>query len=224
MGNRINTVIFDLDGTLLDTIGGITDSVNAALRRWDCPLRTVAEVRDFVGNGLRRTLALAIPGGETFPDFEAALAYLIQHYEQHCLENSPPYPGVQALLSELKAEGYKLAIVSNKTDPAVQTLCRRYFAGSVDCAIGEKPSNRRKPAPDAVLEAMARLGASPSSTVYVGDSEVDLLTAENSGIPCISVLWGFRDKPRLLEAGAKHFAAHAAQIPELIKELELCAE
>ena len=216
--NQINTVLFDLDGTLLDTIVGITASINATLDKWNCPRRTVAEVRDFVGNGLRRTLSLAIPGGEQFPGFEDALAYLLRHYEDNCMEATKPYPGIQSMLQALKNAGYKLGIISNKTDPAVQTLAQRFFPDLIDAAVGEKPGNRRKPAPDGVLEAMARLGSKPENCIYVGDSEVDLLTAENSGLGCISVLWGFRDKAALYKAGATCFVAKPGEILPLLQE------
>lgn len=221
---KIRAVIFDLDGTLLNTIDGITASVNAALALYGFPPRSVQEVRRFVGNGLRRTLEQAIPGGEAFGDFETALRFLIQDYEKNCMRGTVPYPGVCPLLSTLRASGLHLGIVSNKTDPAVQELRDLFFRELVDVAIGEKPGVCRKPAPDAVLAAMTALQAAPEESVYVGDSEVDLLTAQNSGIPCISVLWGYRDAPLLEKAGASRFARSASEIPALLQQLdqELC--
>ena len=217
--HKLDTVIFDLDGTLLNTIEDIAASVNVTLSRWGRPERTVAEVRDFVGNGLRRTLTLALGEDRPLPEFEEALAFLIRHYEENCLIKTAPYPGILPLLDALKARGYKLGIVSNKTDPAVKHLHSLFFSGTVGAAIGEHPGVRRKPAPDTVFEAMALLGSAPESCIYVGDSEVDLLTARNSGIPCISVLWGFRDKEDMEAVGAEIFCENTADLAEKIEEL-----
>lgn len=209
-------VIFDLDGTLLNTLDDLAASTNAALRQFGYPERTVEEVRRFVGNGVRLLMVRALPQGEKTPRFEEILAYFRQHYAAHCREATAPYPGIPALLARLRERGVRVAVVSNKFDAAVKDLCRAYFGGEVEVAVGESPAVAKKPAPDAVLAAMRELGVSPADTVYVGDSEVDVETARRSGLPCISVLWGFRDRAELVAHGATHFAPDTAALAALL--------
>ena len=209
-----DTVIFDLDGTLLDTLEDLADAVNYALREKGMPERTLDEVRQFVGNGVRRLLELSVPDGSANPMFEEVLALFRSHYAMHCNDKTRAYDGVLPLLRELAAEGYALAIVSNKPDYAVKELAEIYFESIVPVAIGEREGVAKKPAPDTVQEALRELGMPAETAVYVGDSEVDIRTAENAGLPCITVLWGFRDEAFLREQGAVHFA----RTPEDVKQ------
>ena len=211
---KYDTVIFDLDGTLLDTLEDLADAVNYALRSMQMPERTMEEVRAFVGNGVRRLMELAVPQGFANPGFEETFERFKEYYGVHCNDKTKPYEGILPLLQELKEEGFALAIVSNKLDSAVKELSRIYFNGLVEVAIGEREGVKRKPAPDTVFAALEELSVVGERAIYVGDSDVDVLTAKNAGLPCISVLWGFRDKEFLMEHGAEIFAA----TPEEIKQ------
>ena len=210
------SVLFDLDGTLLDTLGDLTAAMNRTLTRHGLPERTRQQMRTALGNGARRLMELSVPAGTDGALFETLLAEYNTDYAAHCRLETAPYPGVDALLRQLHAQGRKLAIVSNKPDEAVRALRTEFFADTVPIAVGEKQGIRRKPAPDTLLAAMAQLGAERSSTVYVGDSEVDIATARAAGLPCISVLWGFRDRDALEQAGAQQFAADAGELAKLL--------
>ena len=199
------TYIFDLDGTLLNTLGDLAASTNYALRQYGMPEHTIDDVRRFVGNGVGKLIERAIPGGLANPQYEDVLAIFRKHYMLHSLDTTAPYPGIESLLHSLRSHGCNVAVVSNKFYNATVELCRHFFADTVEVAIGERENIRRKPAPDTVFEAMRQLGVSGEDTVYVGDSDVDVATARNSGIPCISVLWGFRDRDFLIEHGATTF-------------------
>lgn len=198
----MDTVIFDLDGTLLDTLEDLTDSVNYAMEQFGFPLHTIAEVRTFVGNGAPKLLERSIPQGAAHPDYEAALAAFKAHYAEHCEDKTRPYEGVPEMLAELKEQGYHLAIVSNKFDGAVKKLCKKYFGEFISVSIGESAEVKRKPAPDTVYRALHELESDASRAVYVGDSEVDIQTAKNASLPCISVTWGFRTEEKLRSEGA----------------------
>ena len=199
------TYIFDLDGTLLNTLGDLAASTNYALRQYGMPEHTIDDVRRFVGNGVGKLIERAIPEGLANPQYEDVLATFRKHYMLHLLDTTAPYPGIESLLHSLRSHGCNVAVVSNKFYNATVELCRHFFADTVEVAIGERENIRRKPAPDTVFEAMRQLGVSGEDTVYVGDSDVDVATARNSGIPCISVLWGFRDRDFLIEHGATTF-------------------
>ena len=199
------TYIFDLDGTLLNTLGDLAASTNYALRQYGMPEHTIDDVRRFVGNGVGKLIERAIPEGLANPQYEDVLATFRKHYMLHSLDTTAPYPGIESLLHSLRSHGCNVAVVSNKFYNATVELCRHFFADAVEVAIGERENIRRKPAPDTVFEAMRQLGVSGEDTVYVGDSDVDVATARNSGIPCISVLWGFRDRDFLIEHGATTF-------------------
>lgn len=199
------TYIFDLDGTLLNTLGDLAASTNYALRLYGMPEHTIDDVRRFVGNGVGKLIERAIPEGLANPQYEDVLATFRKHYMLHSLDTTAPYPGIESLLHSLRSHGCNVAVVSNKFYNATVELCRHFFADTVEVAIGERENIRRKPAPDTVFEAMRQLGVSAEDTVYVGDSDVDVATARNSGIPCISVLWGFRDRDFLIEHGATTF-------------------
>ena len=199
-----NTYIFDLDGTLLDTLTDLAASCNYALRTHGMPEHSIDDVRRFVGNGVRKLMERAIPDGEANPDFEATFATFREYYMHHSLDTTKPYPGIMDALVELRARGCRLAVVSNKMMAATVELCKHFFPDTIEVAIGENEAEgiRKKPAPDTVYAALKQLGVSGDNAVYVGDSDVDLDTAHNSGLPCISVLWGFRDRDFLLDHGA----------------------
>lgn len=219
MRQKIDTVIFDMDGTVLDTLQDLADAVNAALKAFGMPERTIDEVRAFVGNGVRRLLELSVPDGFANPRFEEVFAKFREYYGVHCNDKTKAYDGILPLLRELEKEGYGLAIVSNKLDSAVKELNEIYFEGIVKVAIGEVEGIAKKPAPDMVEKALRELGKTKETAVYVGDSDVDLMTARNVGLPCISVLWGFREERLLKEQGARYFAKAPAEIPKLIGEI-----
>lgn len=196
-------IVFDLDGTLLDTLSDLHASVNAALEKFSLPKRTKSEIRSFVGNGIAMLVRRAI--GEEKGCFEGVLNEFKTHYAAHCADETQPYAGISSLLTELKDRGIKTAVVSNKADFAVKKLAKEYFDGLLCDAVGEDEEHgiRKKPAPDSLFAVMEKLGATKDKTVYVGDSEVDIQTAQNAGVDCISVAWGFKDKDFLLENGAK---------------------
>lgn len=197
-----DTILWDMDGTLLDTLQDLQASVNHVLQQNHFPLRTLDEVRNFVGNGARRLMTLAVPNGQADPDFETYMAQFNAYYPLHCNDHTTVYPGLMPVLQQFKQSGRQMAVISNKPDYGVKELNRLYFADLMSAAIGESPGIRRKPAPDTVLQAISAMGADPSRCVYIGDSDVDIETARNAGLPCISVTWGFRSRAFLLEHGA----------------------
>lgn len=196
-------VIFDLDGTLLDTLEDLKDATNAALASQGMPQCTLDQVRRYVGNGVRKLMIRAVPDGEENPLFEQTFAAFKEYYGEHCLDHTVPYPDVLNVMKELKERGIRMAIVSNKLDSAVKELNEKFFSEYTSAAIGEMEGVARKPAPDMVEKALREIGVTKSDAVYVGDSDVDIQTAKNSGLDCISVTWGFRDVPFLMEHGAK---------------------
>ena len=195
-------VIFDLDGTLLDTLGDLTDAVNMALEKYGLPLRTTEEVCSFVGNGLRNLMTQAVEDGEAHPRFEEIFVFFREYYKNNCNHKTSPYEGVIELMKELKARGIQMAIVSNKIDAGVKELNEKFFAEYIEVAIGEREGIGRKPEPDSLNEAIRLLGVEREHALYVGDSDVDIQTASNAGVRCVSVSWGFRDECFLLEHGA----------------------
>ena len=201
---KYESYIFDLDGTLLSTLTDLAASCNYALRSCGMPERTIDEVRRFVGNGVKKLMERAIPQGVDNPRFEECYAAFREHYMVHNLDTTAPYPGVLEMLGRLKGQGAKLAVVSNKFYAATQELVKHFFGDYVEVAIGERP--------DTVEEALRQLEASPDTAVYIGDSDVDIDTARNSHMPCISVLWGFRSKEFLLEHGATHLVSSPSEI------------
>lgn len=204
-------ILWDLDGTLLDTLEDLADAVNYALAHFGYPERTIEEVRRFVGNGARRLMALAVPEGA---DADAAFEVFHTYYDAHCQIKTKPYEGIPEVLAQL-GEKYPMAIVSNKPDSAVKLLCAQYFPGLY--ARGESADCPRKPAPDMVYKAMAEIGA--DRCIYVGDSEVDVLTAKNADVPCLSVLWGFRDRDDMEAVGGKYFCDSTKELAEKLEEL-----
>lgn len=194
-------LIFDLDGTLLNTLYDLKNAVNYSLEKFGFQQRTLEEIRKVVGNGLKMLIKRSLPEGTSEGTVEAVLAEMKAYYALHCHDETVPYDGIIDMLRSLKAEGHSLAIVSNKADAMVQILKRVFFDGLIDFALGESQSYARKPAPDMVFAAMDALG---SNAIYIGDSEVDLLTAKNAGLPCLAVSWGFRSESDLRSAGAEN--------------------
>jgi phosphoglycolate phosphatase len=211
---RYQTYVFDLDGTLLDTLGDLAASTNYALRTHGMPEHSLDDVRRFVGNGVRMLMERAVPQGADNPQFEAAFQTFREHYMQHSLDTTKPYDGIIETLEALKAGGCRLAVVSNKMMAATQELCCHFFRDTIEVAIGEHEAQgiRKKPAPDTVNEAFRQLGVGKERAVYVGDSDVDILTARHSGLPCISVLWGFRDRDFLIQHGAETFISAPSEL------------
>ena len=204
--HKITTIIFDMDGTVLNTLDDLTDSVNYVFSKFGLPARSRDEYRQFFGNGIGYAMKCAAPEGTPDSLIEEMIPVFKEYYDIHCLDKTGPYDGIIDLMKELRDSGCKMAIVSNKIDSAVKELNERFFSEYVSVAIGEKPGVSRKPAPDTVFAALAELGSSTDEAIYIGDSEVDLMTAKNSNLPCIAVLWGFRDRDFLIKNGASAFA------------------
>lgn len=216
MKHKYTLAIFDLDGTILNTLDDLAASVNAALAACALPPRTTDEVRSFVGNGIRRLIDRSVPKGTEKDLTDDVFARFKEHYALHCADRTAPYDGIIAVLEALRARGIKTAVVSNKADFAVKELCSRYFDGLLDEAIGEREGIKIKPAPDSVNEVLSRLGVSHENAVYIGDSDVDIQTAKNACMDCISVCWGFRSKDFLHENGAEVIAERPEQLLEMI--------
>lgn len=207
-------IIFDLDGTLLDTLEDLTDATNYTLACFGCPPRRIEELRRFVGNGALQQMRLSLPGKEDDPDLTEVLAVYKSYYHAHSQIKTKPYAGILDALAQL-GKKYPLAIVSNKPDATVKELCAHYFPGVY--ALGENPTCPRKPSPEMVFRAMADIGV--EQCIYVGDSEVDVATSKNAGVPCLSVLWGFRDQDLLEASGASHFCSAVELLPGAIEDM-----
>ena len=210
------TAIFDLDGTILDTLDDLADAVNFTLSAHGYPTRRLEEIRRFVGNGIRSLISLSLPSGEETPDFETILADFRVYYAANAQVKTAPYAGMRELLAHLREAGVRVAVVSNKFEAAVQSLCRDFFGDLVEVAVGDIPNRARKPAPDGVYAALAALGEEKENAVLIGDAETDVQTARAAGIPCISVLWGFRDRARLTEVGASCFAETVGELEKML--------
>ena len=209
-------IVFDLDGTLLDTLADLAASTNYALRSCGMPEHSIDDVRRFVGNGVRMLMTRAVPDGESNPRFDEAFSVFRQHYMQHCLDTTCPYPGIMEALARLREKGMLLAIVSNKMQAATEELRQHFFSQYIDVAIGESAAIRKKPAPDTVNEALRLLGISHDEAIYVGDSDVDIDTACAAMMPCASVLWGFRDRQFLLNHGATRLLSSPEELLSLV--------
>ena len=210
-------VVFDLDGTLLNTLTDLHASVNIALAHYGMPPRTMEEVRTFLGNGYLYLISHCVPGGTAEAGIREVLEYFEKYYYSHSMDTTRPYDGIPEVVDTLAREGYKLAIVSNKGMAAVKELAAHFFKGAIEVAIGESADVRRKPAPDAALLGMRLLGAAKEETLYVGDSEVDIATAKNAGIDCLSVSLGFRTKECLEENGATDIIDRPSEIADFLK-------
>ncbi len=213
---RYKLAIFDLDGTILDTLDDLANSTNAALKLNSLPARSREEIRSFVGNGIRLLIERAVPDNTSAEVTDKVFSDFKKHYAEHCSDNTAPYEKINELLDELREAGCKIAVVSNKSDFAVQELCNQYFPNKLDFAVGERENVRRKPAPDSVFESMKALGIATEESIYIGDSDVDIETAKNANIPCISVTWGFRGKDFLIDHGADKLVSSPDEIKNII--------
>ena len=211
-------VIFDLDGTLLNTLGDLCDSVNFVLRSYSLPERSLEEVNSFIGNGIGELIRRSLPA-DAQDKFNDALDKFREYYGEHSNVKTCVYDGLIEVLTSLRAEGYRIGVVTNKVDFAAKALCKEYFGELIDIAIGDRPECPRKPAPDAVFEAMEIMGV--DSAIFVGDSDVDIATAKNAGVPCIAVTWGFRDRAFLEEHGGEIFAHDADELYQKIKGISI---
>lgn len=213
---KYKAVLLDMDGTVLDTLEDLTDAVNAAMKEFGLPPVEAKRVRAGLGNGAARLIRYCVPEdcGEAL--CERVLAWYKPYYDAHCRIKTRPYPGILPMMKRLKARGIRLAVISNKPDPAVKELAEAFFPGLLDFAVGESGTVRRKPDPDAVLAAAARFGVDRECCVYVGDSEVDVMTAKNAAMDCVAVGWGFRDIDWLKACGAEKIARSAEELERLI--------
>ncbi|MBQ8525619.1 MAG: HAD family hydrolase [Clostridia bacterium] len=216
MNLKYNTVIFDLDGTILNTLDDLAASVNFALEKCGYPLRTTDEVRQFVGNGIGKLMERSAPEGTGSEELAKYHEIFTAHYKVHCADKTCPYDGIAELINKLRSLGCRTAVVSNKADYAVKSLCEDYFPGMLDMAVGERDGIRRKPCPDSVNEVMESIGADRANTLYVGDSDVDVETAKNAGVDCAAVTWGFRSREFLIEHGAETIAETVEELYKII--------
>ena len=213
---KFDTVVFDMDGTLLNTLEDLHDAMNHILKKYGYPEKSLEEVRCAVGNGAGRFMKDMLPGGEENPEYEKLLKEYGAYYQAHCQIKTRPYDGIEALLGELNKRGIRIAIVSNKGDGAVKELNRQYFGEAIGTAVGERQGIRRKPAPDSVLEALKLMGSSKETAVYVGDSEVDYHTAANAGMTCVLVSWGFRHREQLEELKPDYIIDRPEELLEIL--------
>ena len=216
---KYTTIVFDCDGTLLDTLTDLRNAVNYVLRAHDLPERSVSEVKAALGNGVAHLMRQSLPDSISEAEFNTYLDEFKAYYGEHLQDYTAPYPGMLDVLDTLRAKGYKLAIVSNKIQEGITPLNKEYFGDRLPVAIGERPGLQRKPAPDMVLQALKELGSTQDESIYIGDSEVDVATAKNSGLLCIGVTWGFRDEQLHKDLGVKYIARKAEDIVTIIEAL-----
>lgn len=214
---KYKITVFDMDGTILNTLDDLKDSLNFTLDHFGYPKRTLEEVRRFVGNGIMKLIERGVPAGTSEEKIKEAYSFFIEYYSAHCADKTKPYTGITELLKKLRKDGIKTAVVSNKADIAVKELCDKYFKGLFDISIGEREGVRRKPAPDSVNEVLNQLGFSREEAVYIGDSDVDVETAKNADMVCIGVEWGFRDRKLLIEKGADYIVSDTEELYKLLK-------
>lgn len=214
---KYNTIIFDLDGTLLNTLDDLRDSLNFALTKHGYETKTLEEVRSFVGNGVQNLVQRALPIHSSEEDIQKCLATFKEHYNKNMQNKTRPYDGIKELLIELNKNNYKLAIVSNKFDAAVKELSNDYFGDLISIAIGESATVKRKPAPDSVFAVLKELGSDINEAIFIGDSETDVQTAKNAGLPCVGVTWGFRTSDILKNEGADYLIDTPKELLEIIK-------
>ena len=216
---KYTTIVFDCDGTLLDTLTDLRNAVNYVLRAHDLPERSISEVKAALGNGIAHLMRQSLPDSISEAEFNTYLDEFKAYYGEHLQDYTAPYPGMLDVLDTLRAKGYKLAIVSNKIQEGITPLNKEYFGDRLPVAIGERPGLQRKPAPDMVLQALKELDSTQSESIYIGDSEVDVATAKNSGLLCIGVTWGFRDEQLHKDLGVKYIARKAEDIVTIIEAL-----
>ena len=215
---KYGLLIFDLDGTILNTLEDLKESTNYALDFHGFPKRTLDEVRRFVGNGIGKLIERAVPAGTPAKETQRVLAPFKRHYGEHCADHTKPYEKIPEFLKAVRERGCQTAVVSNKADFAVQELCEQYFPGMFDFVVGEREGIRRKPCPDSVNEVLRTLGKTTDEAVYVGDSDVDVETAKNAGMPVIGVSWGFRGREFLEAHGAEWIADEPEDLWKFIEE------
>lgn len=215
---KYKLAVFDMDGTILNTIDDLADSLNYVLRESGYPQRSFEEVLSFVGDGLRTLIERGLPEGVTVQTVDSVLGKFKKYYAVHCSDKTRPYDGIIELLKNLRKGGCLTAVVSNKADDAVSELCEKYFNGLFDYAVGERSGISRKPSPDSVNEVLSKLGIGRENAVYIGDSDIDIKTAENSGMDAIIVEWGFRERDFLIKNGAKTLVSKAEEIEKIILE------
>ena len=213
---KYKAIIWDLDGTLLDTLKDLTDAVNHSLEKYGLPRRTKEEIRAIVGNGIRHLVENAVPAGTDPATTDAVFGEFCTYYAAHSADHTSPYAGIPAMLEKLSRAGMKMAIVSNKADFAVADLAKQYFGEEISLSVGARDGMPKKPAPDMVEYALAHLGVTKEESVYVGDSEVDVLTARNTGMDCLAVCWGFRSPETLRDAGAEQIFATPEELMNTI--------
>ena len=213
---KYKAVLFDMDGTVLDTLGDLAAAVNHTLREFSMPERSVAEVAAALSNGAAYLIAHTVPDGTPKELTDKVLAAYAPYYDAHCDILTGPYDGIVPLMQKLRGKGVKLAVISNKQDTAVKPLAEKYFPGLLEIAVGESAEVRRKPNPDAVLAALRHIGVEREDAIYVGDTEVDLQTARNAGMECASVDWGFRTREQLVEIGAEHIFGTVQELEEYL--------
>lgn len=216
---KYTTIVFDCDGTLLDTLTDLRNAVNYVLRAHDLSERSVPEVKAALGNGVAHLMRQSLPDSISEAEFNTYLDEFKAYYGEHLQDYTAPYPGMLDVLDTLRVKGYKLAIVSNKIQEGITPLNKEYFGDRLPVAIGERPGLQRKPAPDMVLQALKELGSTQDESIYIGDSEVDVATAKNSGLLCIGVTWGFRDEQLHKDLGVTHIARKAEDIVTIIEAL-----
>lgn len=213
---KYQAILFDLDGTLLDTLEDLKNSVNAVMRQYHMSEHSLETIRKFVGNGVERLMERSIPEGKACPWFGQALAAFQEHYAAHCNDRTGLYPGIPALLHSLKQQGFLMAVVSNKYQRGLDLLVEQYFKETFQAAVGEVSSRPKKPAPDGIYEALRQLGVTAEGAVYVGDSDVDIITARNAGMDCIAVGWGFRTREEQEAAGGRVFVRNTAELAQYL--------
>ena len=213
---KYKAVLFDMDGTVLDTLGDLAAAVNHTLREFSMPERSIAEVAAALSNGAAYLIAHTVPDGTSKELTDKVLAAYALYYDAHCDILTGPYDGIVPLMEKLRDKGVKLAVISNKQDTAVKPLAEKYFPGLLEIAVGESAEVRRKPNPDAVLAALRHIGVEREDAIYVGDTEVDLQTARNAGMECASVDWGFRTREQLVEIGAEHIFDTVQELEEYL--------
>ena len=216
----LDTIIFDLDGTLLNTLEDLKDSVNFALERSNLPLRNINEIRAFVGNGIRLLVERAVPENTDKETVDICFKDFCDYYKIHMEDKTAPYENINEMLDNVKKAGYKTAIVTNKADFAAQDLCRRMFGDNIDFVVGSTDDRPNKPAPDGVFYALEKLGSKLENTIFVGDADTDILTAKNAELPSIGVLWGFRDREIIENAGAEYIVDTVKDLENLLIDLK----
>lgn len=212
----IKAVIFDLDGTLIDTIGDLLDGANYVMNKYGYPTRSEDEIKSFVGNGIRTLITRCLPKGCSVDIIDKCTIDMIEYYSEHSLVRTAPYPKVLEMVHAIHNLGIKTAVVTNKVQDSAEFIIKKFFGDVIDIVIGDIPTRRLKPAPEGMIEAMELLNVSKNECIYVGDTEVDMLTASNAGVVAYAVLWGFRDKSTLINSGATNFITDAMQLVEIV--------